>query len=287
MLESGSGGESKLMQLLRGEELRLSKSHGKIAAVVLDDPRAAIHLSIARLAKLAGVSEPTVNRLCRKLGCDGYPDFKLKLAQEISGGGHLFVEDVDTSDDTAAVMRKILDTIQENVRSISRFTTPASIDAATKLLADSRSIYFFGTGASGPVALDAQHKFFRFGIPVVAQTDFINQRMMCSMITERDAAVFISYTGRTKAIIESAHLARSRGARTIGLTHADTPLAKECMVVLNAITPEDTDIFTPMTSRIIHLVLIDVLATRLAIELGEPVEQNIRSIKENLRDTRQ
>lgn len=277
---------TQLLDRLAGKTDKLSKSDLKIAAVVLRDPQVAIHLSIARLATEAEVSEPTVNRLCRKLGCNGYPDFKLKLAQEISRGSHLFSENMEASDDTRTVINKILSSIEQSVHSIGQATSPASIEEATNLLMSSKSIYFFGMGASGPVALDAQHKFARFGIPVVAHTDFINQRMMCSMLTKEDSAVFISYTGRTKAIVDNAALAAKSGARTIGLTRSGTPLAEHCRVVVNAVTAEDTDLFTPMTSRIIHLALVDILATKMALQLGDQVEKNIKAIKTNLQITR-
>lgn len=277
---------TQLLDRLAGKTDKLSKSDLKIAAVVLRDPQVAIHLSIARLATEAEVSEPTVNRLCRKLGCNGYPDFKLKLAQEISRGSHLFSENMEASDDTRTVINKILSSIEQSVHSIGQATSPASIEEATNLLMSSKSIYFFGMGASGPVALDAQHKFARFGIPVVAHTDFINQRMMCSMLTKEDSAVFISYTGRTNAIVDNAALAAKSGARTIGLTRSGTPLAEHCRVVVNAVTAEDTDLFTPMTSRIIHLALVDILATKMALQLGDQVEKNIKAIKTNLQITR-
>ncbi len=277
---------TQLLDRLTNEHQKLSKSDRKIAAVILRDPQESIHMSIAKLALEAEVSEPTVNRLCRKLGCNGYPDFKLKLAQEISRGSHLFSENMEASDNTRTVINKILSSIEQSVQSIGRATSPASIDAATELLMTSKSIYFFGMGASGPVALDAQHKFARFGIPVVAHTDFINQRMICSMLTEQDSAVFISYTGRTKAIVENAAIASKAGARTIGLTRSGTPLAEHSRVVVNAVTAEDTDLFTPMTSRIIHLALIDILATKMALQLGDEVEKNIKAIKINLQDTR-
>ncbi|HEY7776098.1 MAG TPA: SIS domain-containing protein, partial [Kineobactrum sp.] len=264
----------------------LSKSDQKVAAVINSQPSAVIHYSIAKLAALAGVSEPTVSRLCHKLGCAGYTDFKLQLAQEISSNAWLFVENMEATDDTQTIINKILASIETSVRSMQRTTSARSIESATALLAGSRSIYFFGIGASGPVALDAQHKFFRFGIPVVAQTDYINQRMMCSMLGPEDAAVFISYTGRTRAIVESAALAEEQGARTIGLTRLGSPLAKHCREVLNVVALEDTDLYTPMTSRIIHLALIDILATALALRLGASVEDNIRAIKRNLKATR-
>ncbi|MCD9460943.1 transcriptional regulator HexR [Marinibactrum halimedae] len=275
-----------LLSMMSSDTIKLSKSDKKIVTIIQRNPKQVIHYSIATLAQMAEVSEPTVNRFCHKLGCDGYPDFKLKLAQQLSSGSHLFVDNMERNDDTYTVMQKIMESIQSSVQLIGKSTSPESINQAASLLLDCNSVSFFGMGASGPVALDAQHKFFRFGMPVIAHTDYINQRMICSMLNEKDVSVFISYTGRTEAIVESARLARDRGAPTIGLTRDGSPLASCCNVVLNAVTAEDTDLFTPMTSRIIHLALIDMLATTVALRMGDQLEENIKAIKTNLRATR-
>ncbi|MFT5610763.1 MAG: RpiR family carbohydrate utilization transcriptional regulator, partial [Polaribacter sp.] len=231
-------------------------------------------------------SEPTVNRFCHKFSCDGYPDFKLRLAQEISSSGQLFVENMDRDDDAAMVIKKIMSSIQTSMQSLANAIDPDVLNDAAEIIAGCKSVNFFGMGASGSVALDAQHKFFRFGIPVIAHTDFINQRMMCSMMHPRDVAVFISYTGRTEAMVENAKLANECNASVIGITMQASPLAAQCSHVLNAVTVEDTDLFTPMTSRIIHLAVIDMLATTVALKLGSGVEDNIKAIKKNLASTR-
>jgi RpiR family carbohydrate utilization transcriptional regulator len=278
--------QSSLLLLMKSDSIRLSKSDKKLAAIIHNDPGAVIHQSIAVLASTADVSEPTVNRFCHKLGCDGYPDFKLRLAQEISSSGQLFVENLSTDDDSSMVIQKIMSSIQNSVQTLAKSIDPNALNEAAELICECKSVNFFGMGASSSVALDAQHKFFRFGIPVIAHTDFINQRMMCSMLDEKDVAVFISYTGRTDAMITNADLARERGASIIGITSQASVLAQQCDVILNAVTAEDTDLFTPMTSRIIHLAVIDMLATSVALKLGEAVEGNIKSIKKNLAATR-
>lgn len=278
--------QASLLQLMNSDTVRLSKSDKKLAAIIQEDPASVIHQSIALLATTADVSEPTVNRFCHKLGCDGYPDFKLRLAQEISSNGQLFVENLNRDDDSSMVIKKIMSSIQGSIQSLANTINPDALDDAAEAIAKCKTVNFFGMGASSSVALDAQHKFFRFGMPVIAHTDFINQRMMCSMMDTDDVAVFISYTGRTDAMIVNAELARECGATIIGITSQGSLLSAQCDHVLNAITAEDTDLFTPMTSRIIHLAVIDMLATSVALKLGEKVEENIKSIKKNLAATR-
>lgn len=275
-----------LLQLMSSDQIRLSKSDKKLVAIIREQPSLVIHKSIASLATQAEVSEPTVNRFCHKLGCDGYPDFKLRLAQEISSNGQLFVENLDRDDSTRVVISKIMNSIQSSIQSLGNTIRPESLDAAANAIAKCKSVNFFGMGASSSVALDAQHKFFRFGMPVIAHADFINQRMMCSMLDKDDVGVFISYTGRTDAMIVNAEIARARGATIIGITSQGSLLSGQCDFVLNAIAAEDTDLFTPMTSRIMHLAVVDMLATSVALKMGSSVEENFKSIKMNLAGTR-
>src|SRR3990167_3591450 len=68
---------------------------------------------------------------------------------------------------------------------------------AADLLIQARQIHFFGLGASASVALDAQHKFFRFNLAVTAHSDVLMQRMLASVAHTGDLFVIISYTGRT------------------------------------------------------------------------------------------
>ena len=281
-----SSANNTLLQLMSDESVRLSKSDKKLASIILKDPSAIIHLPIARLAATADVSEPTVNRFCHKLGCDGYPDFKLKLAQEISSSGQIFVQDLHGDDDSSAVMNKIMTAIQQSMQSLSQSLKPEALNLAAEKIAHCKSINFFGMGASSSVTLDAQHKFFRLGIPVIAHTDFITQSMVCSMTGPDDVVILISYSGRTEAMVRNAEIAKQRGAIIIGLTSEGSPLSELCDVVLNAVAIEDTDLFTPMTSRIIHLAVIDMLAANVAIKLAASIEDNIKSIKKNLIKTR-
>ena len=132
-------------------------------------------------------------------------------------------------------------------------------------MTQAKKISFFGLGASSVVAHDALNKFFRFNIPVVCFDDIVMMRMSCINSTEGDVVVVISHTGRTKALVDIAALARYNDATVIGITDKDSPLARECNLVLSLDVPEDTDVYMPMASRIAQLALIDVLATGFRI----------------------
>jgi D-arabinose 5-phosphate isomerase GutQ len=154
------------------------------------------------------------------------------------------------------------------------------------LLIQARQIHFFGLGASAPVAMDAQHKFFRFNLAVTAHADVLMQRMIASVAHTGELFVIISYTGRTRELVEVARIARENGASVLGLTAENSPLAKASTVSLNIPLPEDTDIYMPMTSRIIQLTVLDVLATGMTLRRGVDFQPHLRKIKESLNASR-
>jgi RpiR family carbohydrate utilization transcriptional regulator len=88
------------------------------------------------------------------------------------------------------------------------------------------------------------------------------------------------------ATVEVAELGACAGATVIGITTPGTPLTGHCDLVLPVASEEDTDLYTPMTSRIAQLVLFDVLATKLAIHKGPAFSDQLRQVKDSLKTTR-
>ncbi|KRW58290.1 transcriptional regulator [Aeromonas allosaccharophila] len=263
-----------------------SKSERKVAEVILASPQTAIHSSIAALAKMADVSEPTVNRFCRRLDTKGFPDFKLHLAQSLANGTPYVNRHVEAEDGPDTYTAKIFESTMACLDAAKNSLDISAINRCVDILTQSKKISFFGLGASSAVARDAQNKFFRFNIPVVSFEDIVMMRMSCINSSEGDVVVLISHTGRTKALVEIAALARENDATVIGMTAKDSPLARECNLVLSMDVPEDTDVYMPMASRIAQLALVDVLATGFTLRRGMKFRENLKKVKEGLRESR-
>ena len=144
-----------LDNLVNGE-VKLSKSEKWIALSVLNNPSKVINQSITSLAKDAGVSLPTVNRFCKKLGFDGYPSFKIQIAQEITNTNDL-LDRFNVDKDTPEVVKRVMTDIQSTIVNVGQNLNPQAIDKATDLLVSAQSISFFGLGGSGPVAVSYTH----------------------------------------------------------------------------------------------------------------------------------
>jgi len=264
----------------------LNRSERKVAEVILADPQAATRSSIAVLARAAEVSEPTVNRFCKRFNTAGFPDFKLHLAQALASGVPYVNRNVEPDDDADSYTGKIIDATIAAMVTAKKTLDPQTINLAVDQLIQAKQIIFFGLGGSGPVAADAQHKFFRFNIPVTAYDDFLMQRMVAAASTTGDVIVVISYTGRTREIVDVAELARNSGATVLGITAAGSPLAEKCSIVIEVDPPEDTDVYMPMTSRMLHLTVIDILATGVTLRRGPGFLKHLKKIKESLKDVR-
>lgn len=275
-----------LLERLRERLEELNRSERKVANVILNDPAAATSLSIASLAQAASVSEPTVNRFCRNFGAKGYPDFKIKLAQSLAGGTPYVTRAVEPGDTATQYTHKIFGATIAALDEAQRAIDMAAVERMVDYLAQAKQIHFFGLGASGAVAQDAQHKFFRFNLPVMAYIDVLMQRMVAAACHTGDVVVIISYTGRTRELVDIARVAREAGAVVLGITAPASPLANECSATLDVATPEDTDHYMPMTSRVIQLTLIDALATGVTLRRGEDFLPHLKKIKDSLRDTR-
>lgn len=264
----------------------LSKSERKVAEVILAAPQTAIHSSIATLAKMAEVSEPTVNRFCRRLETKGFPDFKLQLAQSLANGTPYVNRNVEETDSVEAYSAKIFESAMASLQQVKNTLDITAVNRAVDLLTQAKKISFFGLGASAAVAHDAMNKFFRFNIPVIYFDDIVMQKMSCMNSGDGDVVVLISHSGRTKSVVELAQLARENDATVIAITYRDTPLANEASLSLLLDVPEDTDVYMSMVSRLAQLTLIDVLATGFILRRGAKFRDNLKRVKESLRDSR-
>ena len=265
---------------------QLSRSERKVAAFVLSDASRVLSMSIARLAQEADVSEPTVNRFCRTFSATGFPDFKLKLAQSLASGPTLTTAMVADTDAIPEIFAKLTDKAIRSVQDLKSSIDVLTLERAVDLFCQARQVAFFGMGASGSVARDAQHKFFRFNVPVVAYEDGLMQRMHAAAMKTGDLAVVISHTGRTRAMVEAATFAREAGASVLAITRSDTPLSRAATVTVSVDVDENTDLYIPMMSRLMQLLVLDVLVTGVAQKRGTDFQPHLARIKQALDGTR-
>ncbi len=265
----------------------LSKAETRIAQAILADPEAIVNITTAGLARMAEVSDPMISRFCRTLGCRSFPDFKVQLAASLASKISFISEAVSPGDDAARYIEKRINANQAALEYIRHKLQPEVIEQAVKALVRSKRIEIFGMGGSAAIARDAQHKLFRLGIPTVAYEDHLMQRMVAASANKDTTVLCFSFTGRTQSMIEVAKIATENKATVIAITSPDSPLAEIADITITSGNElEDTTIYVPMTTRIISLTIIDILATGLALSLGPKVDEQLKRVKHSLDSTK-
>jgi len=284
-----------MLDRIRASIPALPPAEQRVAKLVLADARSFASLPVSELADRAHVSKPTVVRFCRSVGYDGLADFKRKLAGSVNEGVPFVHRAVDEDDKPSDIVVKVVDNAVSALLKYRNDATGLAFDRAIAALAEAgragRRIEFYGVGNSGIVAQDAQHKFFRLGVNALAISDGHVQVMSATMLQPGDCVVIISNSGRSRDLIDVAEIARKKGATTIVITASGSPLAVigqagSSQILLAADHPEDYDRYSPMVSRLLHLIVIDILTTGVALRLGSELRPMLQEIKRNLRAKR-
>ncbi len=281
-LPTGAGVLSQIADSI--DDLR--KSERRVADVILDDPTAALNMSIAKLSAAAGVSDPTVMRFCSALGYSGYQTFRIALAQSMAFGVPATNSAISRDDPGDVIVEKIFAYTLSSLDHTRRMLDIDAVVAAIDLLAAATSLVFIGHGASHIIAQDAAQKFPLFGLPCSAPADSHQQHMMACMAQEGDTFTFISNTGRTASILDLVEIVRSQGGSTVGIAGGPSPLIDVVDAPLIVETHENTDLFTPTISRIAALVMIDVLSTGVALSRSDDHVHRVQDMKASLAETR-
>lgn len=276
-----------LLERIRRELPLLRPSEGKVATVVLEAPAQVMGLTVASLAGAAGVSEPTVMRFCVSVGCESFLDLKTQLAQAVAIGFPVTYSAIEQSDSGADLAEKIFDHTIFSLDRARRTLDPAALVRAIEAIHGCSELIFVGFGASGIVAQDAQQKFPLFGMSCHAPVDYHQQFIAATMSGPGSVLVAISNTGSTAQTIDLTRSAKQSGALVVAITGQEGPIASLADIALIVRTPEDTDIYTPATSRLAALVVVDLLAAGVALRRSPEELEQVHEMKRRLTTMRQ
>jgi RpiR family transcriptional regulator, carbohydrate utilization regulator len=275
-----------ILELIDRARPNLRRGSRQVAEYILANLDSIADISLAELARLAQVSEPTVLRFCATIGCSGFREFKVRAVQSLALGAPATHSVLGRDDDPEKVATKIFDYTITSLDWARKKLDFAAIGRAVDILTAANRIEFCGFGASGIVALDAQQKFPLFGVPCIAHQDSHQQFIAVSMLKPGDAVVVISNTGTTRSLIEVTRTARERGASTVVITGSESPITRYADVAVIAETLENTDVYTPTTSRLAALVIVDILSTSVALRRGEQHTRDVLHMKKRLAEVR-
>ena len=256
----------------------LSKAELKLAEIVLKQPEDVITMSMADLKKVAGVSDPTIVRFCRRFGCSGYQEFKVRLAQGLSPEPPFTHRPIGPDDTIAEACDKILSNSMNAIKRFAADIDPASVDAAADRLLKARSVFLLGLGISETVAFDAEHKLFRLGLHCRMVFDAQRQMLLAPTLRNDEAVIFFSHSGATRTLVSVASMAKSNGVSTIAITAPQSHLAKACDVTIAVQRYEHSELYTPLTARLNHFLVVNMLVAAIGLKQGRKMPDNLTAL---------
>jgi DNA-binding MurR/RpiR family transcriptional regulator len=267
----------------------LRPAEQRVASAVLADVAFAVHSSSGDLARRAGVSEPTVTRFSRAVGCRGLRERKVKLAQSMVVG-RIYIEPpplAGTELAQPAMWRSVFQEIRRAISAAEEQLRREDIEtAATAIAACSKLVAFGVGGGSTVVVTEVEHRFFRLGVAVSHTTDPHLMRMMAATLGKSDVVIAVSTTGKATDVIGAVTIAKRYGAKVVAITKPNSQLASLADIALCVHVPEAHDALKPTASRYALLTTVDLLAAATAHTRPLESQERMRRIKlELLRST--
>ncbi len=261
---------------------RLSRAEKQVAEWVLAHPREVAESTVAEVARAAATSEPSVIRFCRRIGLSGFRELTRRLTEALSRPDSLVHRDVGAGDSTADAVAKVLEAAIRSLVDLRGQLSKLPFDTVVRQMVHARQFVFAGLGASGHVASDASHKFFRLGTPCTALTDTPTIRQFAAIAGSGDVLFLISKNGNAAALCEAASIAGNNSAMVVAITDPNSRLAQAAAYTFACDAQEDTNIYTPRSSRLVHLTVLDALHVAAALALGDAAAENLRRCKDAL-----
>ncbi|MDQ0254152.1 DNA-binding MurR/RpiR family transcriptional regulator [Evansella vedderi] len=249
---------------------KLRASELKIVEFIKENREEIIHLSITEVAERSNTSESSVVRLCKRLGYKGFQDLKIHLAKEVMTPEKVISnDDIEKEDNITTIKQKIFQSNIQVLYDSLEVLKEEELEKAVNALLNANLIEIYGTGASGVVTKDAQHKLLKLGVKVITYSDSILQTMSASLLNKGDVVLGISHTGSNRDVLNAMKLAKETGATLICITNASkSPMTKISDIILHTAAKE-TLYRTDAVSRIAQLTTIDILVAAITNQRHE------------------
>ncbi len=271
-----------ILAALQEEKDALSRSEQRIAELLFAETEFAVNASIIELAARAEVSPPTVTRFCRRLGCQSFSEFKVRLAQSTYVGRRYLTPD-NALGSTTEVIERVMSQAQTALYTLNSTLNPDLLDKAAELVAGAGMIHAFGSGGnSSMIAAEIENRLFRLGLRVGSCADHNMQMMQAAAAQPGDVVIASSLSGRNLELARALAIAGEYKITTIALTRPGTPVAEAARLVLPVDIGEGTNILRPTSARFAFLATVDILATLVAMRRGEAARETLRRVKHQM-----
>lgn len=206
-----------------------SKSELKIAQFILDQPQEVLEMTAQQLAAAAESSSASVIRLCKRLKVYGFPQLKIELSADLSGGelSRKIQPEVRENEEIHSIKERLLLNAQTSLAETVEELADEQITRLTQLVAQTRRLLVFGAGTSNLVAQDIVQKWGRVGTMVVAYNNLNELLPVLANANEQDILWVISNSGESPEAIHAAQIAKEQQVPIITMTKKGSTTVSE------------------------------------------------------------
>lgn len=263
----------------------LSSTEQKIGRYILDHPSEIVTMSTKELSAKSNVSEASLIRFTRKLGVDGYTEFKLLLSAELaSEKSYPSPVDVSEEDSAIEIYKKLASFSIASIESTEKTLDAKSLDAAVNLIYEAkknhRQIYLSGMGTSSVLAKEFQIKLMRLNITSTFYEDIHLRLEASSLMKQDDLLICFTALGKSIQNQQLIQLANEKKAKVILITqYGNTKLAENADVTLYTSIIENNFRLTSQTSITVQSIIIDTLFLALALKDFSKIQSEVNDTK--------
>ena len=209
-----------LIQELKAAQT-LTERETDIRDYFLGHPELIMNMSCHDLGQATFTSAATVTRFCKKFGCKGYPEFKLRFLNEIAAGR--------TAEETSSVqlserenmvtlLRKVSDVQAQALEVTRKALSLSQLLRIQQILLEHPYIDFYAYDTNLQLARYASSLLFHAGKTAATYSETNIQVLSTLAAQPGHLAILISHTGENTRLIELARLLRRNGTRRIVIT---------------------------------------------------------------------
>lgn len=260
----------------------------QIADYVLKNLKLVSRSTISDISRNLGIADSTFYQFTKKLGYDGFKDFKICLLTEEFDPEISIHEKISKHDNIDIMINKVFDSSIKALEDTKKISEGKIFKETALAMINANKVWFFGVGGSNAVALDSFHKFLRSPIKCGFISDYHMQLMNATLLTKGDCAFVISHTGLSKEMIEIANIVKKNEVKLIVLTsYPLSPLAKMADIVLISSSEETAYRSESLSSRLSQLCIIDTLFVITMFHDEEKTNSSLQKIRHAIAYTKE
>lgn len=243
-----------------------------------------INMSVSELAQNCDTSQATIIRFCKKIGCGGFHQLKLKLAGEQSRQEEPAASNEINIDNMEQSLHNIMTSKVEEIKATFHNFDKKDLRQVVDAILKADLIEFAAMGNTIPIAMDGTYKFNQLGLHAVTSPIWETQEAFVRTMKEGDVFFAISASGASKRLIRMAEIVKKRGGVTVVITNQSrAPLTEICDHVIITATREHVFYDQVSFTRMAAMAVIDTLFMLLLStkdDFFENVAEHERSVIE-------